>query len=373
MRRRRVLAVAFLVVSSLANGSGSGSGSGEGSGSSSSSVLALTEATFGSVVDGSKHVLVEFYAPWCGHCKALAPDYEVVGRTFEGSADVAVAKVDATVETALASKHGVSGYPTLRWFPRGETISTDFGGGREAQGMVDWINQRAGLKTRLRKAPEATKVLTTSTFDGVANDPSKTVLVEFYAPWCAHCKAMAPIYESLALAFKGEESVVVAKVDATAHRGLAERFDVSGFPTIKVFPMDDTPLATYEGDRDLPSLVAYLNDYAGTFRTEDGGLLPEAGVLPELAPFVEGETVTAEQLASAEAVVTGFDAGSEARAHGELYLKAMRKVLANGPGYVATEMARLEGMAGSKAVSHAKRTMFLLRRNILATFGSAAE
>ena len=157
-----------------------------------------------------------------------------MGRTFEGSADVAVAKVDATAETALASKHGVSGYPTLRWFPRGETTSTDFGGGREAQGMVEWINERTGLSTRLRKAPEAVKVLTSSTFDGVANDPSKTVVVEFYAPWCAHCKAMAPIYESLARAFKGEESVVVAKVDATAHRGLAERFDVSGFPTIKV-------------------------------------------------------------------------------------------------------------------------------------------
>ena len=45
-------------------------------------VVDLTPSNFDSVVDGSKHVFVEFFAPWCGHCKALAPEYEKVGETF---------------------------------------------------------------------------------------------------------------------------------------------------------------------------------------------------------------------------------------------------------------------------------------------------
>jgi len=46
-------------------------------------VVDLTPSNFDQIIDGSKAALVEFYAPWCGHCKNLAPEYEVVGETFK--------------------------------------------------------------------------------------------------------------------------------------------------------------------------------------------------------------------------------------------------------------------------------------------------
>lgn len=55
------------------------------------------------------------------------------------------------------------------------------------------------------------------------------------APWCGHCKALAPEYEKAASEFKGDENVFLAKVDATAETDLAERFEVRGYPTIKFF------------------------------------------------------------------------------------------------------------------------------------------
>lgn len=57
----------------------------------------------------------------CGHCKHLAPAYEEVGKAYEGSSDVLIAKVDADADSTLKKRFGVSGFPTLKFFPKGST------------------------------------------------------------------------------------------------------------------------------------------------------------------------------------------------------------------------------------------------------------
>jgi len=61
---------------------------------------------------------VEFYAPWCGHCKRLAPDYEKVAQAFLTEPKVAIVKIDCDAHKAKCSQFDVSGYPTLKWFPK---------------------------------------------------------------------------------------------------------------------------------------------------------------------------------------------------------------------------------------------------------------
>lgn len=77
------------------------------------------------------------------------------------------------------------------------------------------------------------KVLVSTNFDQVALDKSKNVLVEFYAPWCGHCKQLAPIYDQLAEKFLDDESVVIAKIDSTVNE--LEHTKISSFPTIKLY------------------------------------------------------------------------------------------------------------------------------------------
>ena len=84
--------------------------------------------------------------------------------------------------------------------------------------------------------------LTTSNF-GKTSDG--LWLLKFYAPWCGHCKKLAPTYERVATHFaeaKGGSGVHVAKIDATEHPGLAGRFDVKGYPTLLLF-RDDRKVA----------------------------------------------------------------------------------------------------------------------------------
>ena len=108
-------------------------------------------------------------------------------------------------------------------------------------------------------------VLVGSNFDAVAADPAKDVLVEFYAPWCGHCKKLAPVYEQLGEKLATLDNVVVAKMDATENE-LAE-VAISGCPTLKFWPAwtaDQVASETkpdvveMEGDRDLDGLVSFL-------------------------------------------------------------------------------------------------------------------
>jgi|LauGreDrversion4_2_1035121.scaffolds.fasta_scaffold66222_3 protein disulfide isomerase len=119
-----------------------------------SDVAVLTNDSFDDFVAENKYVLAEFYAPWCGHCKNLAPHYEKAATELkEAGSDAKLAKIDATVEQELAKKFGVQGYPTLLWFVNGQ--KSDYKGGRTSDTIVEWINKKTGPAVRTGDVPEA--------------------------------------------------------------------------------------------------------------------------------------------------------------------------------------------------------------------------
>ncbi|KAF7657950.1 hypothetical protein LDENG_00020000, partial [Lucifuga dentata] len=83
-----------------------------------SDVLDCTDADFETIIGSHDLILVEFFAPWCGHCKRLAPEYEAAATRLKGI--VPLAKVDCTANSDTCSKYGVNGYPTLKIFRDGE-------------------------------------------------------------------------------------------------------------------------------------------------------------------------------------------------------------------------------------------------------------
>jgi len=111
---------------------------------SASSVVQLTKENFDTIVNGKKHVFVKFFAPWCGHCKAMAPAWEQLAETFKAEPDVVIADVDATVERELGDNFKVQGYPTLKYFKKGSVNEQEFEGGRAIDPMVDYVNKMAG-------------------------------------------------------------------------------------------------------------------------------------------------------------------------------------------------------------------------------------
>jgi protein disulfide-isomerase A6 len=154
--------------------------------SASSSVIDLIPANFDSVVlKSGKPALVEFFAPWCGHCKTLAPIYEELASNFAyASNKVTVGKVDADDHKELGRRFGVQGFPTLKWFDGKSDKPEDYSGGRDLESLSKWIADKTGLKPKVKgKIPSSVVMLDDNSWkEKVGKD--QDVLVAFTAPWC---------------------------------------------------------------------------------------------------------------------------------------------------------------------------------------------
>jgi protein disulfide-isomerase A1 len=442
-------------------------------------VLVLDQNNFEEALNTYPDILVEFYAPWCGHCKKLAPEYaRAAGILKARDPAIRIAKVDATVSPDLASKYGVKGYPTLKYFV--DKNPTDYTGGRVEADIVSWILKKSGpvfrlvdanqlkvaidnspavfvlfaesvtaefekvakavdkleflvsvdpetqtsfeakagslvlfknfdekkavyegngtaediinwlnaskrpsvmpfnddaiehifknanpalfifrseseadtyntllnqLSTKLRGVIALTyadlnsepnkrladylgltanqqplaflvdsrnplkkykyegeltvdaiaeftgkwkdgqlkpslksepipsdpfdgsvRVLVGKNFAEVVYDTTKDVFVEFYAPWCGHCKSLAPEYERVAETFQSEENVIVAKMDSTGNE--VDGISISGFPTLKFYPANNKAGIDYNGDRNEQGITEFIRKNAVAKKAE---------------------------------------------------------------------------------------------------------
>ena len=112
------------------------------------------------------------------------------------------------------------------------------------------------------------KVLTGNNFADVALNPSKSVFVKFYAPWCGHCKELAPTWDTLAENFASNTDIVIAKMDSTLNE-LAD-VKVTSYPTLIYFPKGDKATTVpFEGDRNLATLTAFLEEQVAAAANAD--------------------------------------------------------------------------------------------------------
>lgn len=93
-------------------------------------------------------------------------------------------------------------------------------------------------------------------FNEIVKDPTKDVLVKFYAPWCGHCKKLAPIWDELGAHYKDQKDLLIAKFDATANE--AEGVEIRGYPTLMFYPKDNKEGVDYGGERELQNFKDWL-------------------------------------------------------------------------------------------------------------------
>jgi len=338
-----------------------------------SDVINLTPSNFDSVVfESNKPALVEFFAPWCGHCKNLAPVYEELATAFASSGNkVSIANVDADKHKDLGKRFGVQGFPTLKWFDgKPGSEPQDYNGGRDLESLTSFVSEKSGIKAKgPKKAVSHVEMLTDTTFkQEVGGD--KDVLVAFTAPWCGHCKTLAPVWEKLAADFAAESNVLIAKIDAEAENSKATAQDqgITGYPTIKFFPKGSTEAEQYGGARSEEALVDFVNSKSGTYRLVGGGLNSQAGTV-EIVDNVLAKYVTAGGFKDIEkATVEIMKATKDLKDKSvDYYLRALAKLSGN-PEYAMKEQTRLAGLLKKGGLAAEKIDDLQKRSNILSKF-----
>jgi len=105
-----------------------------------SDVLSLTAESFEATVNPEPLILVEFFAPWCGHCKALAPHYEEAATALKEKG-IKLAKVDCVEQADFCQAKGIQGYPTLKVYRKGE--DSEYSGPRKADGIISYMTKQS--------------------------------------------------------------------------------------------------------------------------------------------------------------------------------------------------------------------------------------
>ncbi|KOC65483.1 Protein disulfide-isomerase A6 [Habropoda laboriosa] len=237
--------------------------------SSNSDVIDLKPSNFDNLVLNSDNIwVVEFFAPWCGHCQQLTPEYEKAATALKGI--VKVGAVNADEHKSLGSRYGIQGFPTIKIFGI-DNKPEDCTGPRTAAGIVEAALNAASQKARRAlggkrgggdsKSKDSKDVieLTDDNFDKLVMNSEDMWLVEFYAPWCGHCKNLAPIWASAATELKGK--VKLGAIDATVNTLKASQYEIKGYPTIKYFTPGKKSFDSvqeYDGGRTSSDIVNWV-------------------------------------------------------------------------------------------------------------------
>ncbi|XP_069831829.1 protein disulfide-isomerase A6 [Dendropsophus ebraccatus] len=320
--------------------------------SPSDDVVTLTPSNFQKEVLQSDSLwLVEFYAPWCGHCQRLTPEWKKAATALKGI--VKLGAVDCDEHKSMGGQFGIRGYPTIKVFGANKNKPEEYQGGRTSDSIVDsalaalrsLVKQRlgggggsgggsyeSGKQQRSGGSKKDVIELTDDNFDRQVLGSDEVWLVEFFAPWCGHCKNLEPEWAAAAseVAEQTKGRVKLGAVDATVHQGLASRYGIRGFPTIKIFQKGEEPV-DYEGGRTKADIVARALDLF----SENA---PPPEILEILNDDVVKKTCDEHQLCIVAVLPHILDTGASGRnAYLEVMLKMADKYKKKMWGWLWTE------------------------------------
>ncbi|BBN10896.1 protein disulfide-isomerase A1 [Marchantia polymorpha subsp. ruderalis] len=236
-------------------------------------VVVIGSGNFSEVLKANHYVMVEFYAPWCGHCQALAPEYAEAATLLK---DVAVlAKVDATLEDDLAQKFDIEGYPTLIFFIDG--VQKPYSGQRQRDAIVEWVKKKTGPSVITITSKDDAELIV---------DTQKTTMAIAYLEDLKGADAQT--YSAVA---RQDDDVVFYQTD---NKEVAEAFTFSKEakrPSLVLLKQEAEKVSWFDGSFERDELVRFVAEnklpLVITFNKESSALIFESPIKRQFLLFAD--------------------------------------------------------------------------------------
>lgn len=371
-------------------------------------VVKVTEKSWDAKV-GQGLTLVEFYAPWCGHCQSLEPEYKSAAKSLEEEAPkVQLAKVDATKEEKLASRFGIEGFPTLKLFRDGEFVK-DYNGPRTSSGIVKFMKEQQsgapasggtpesgdndddddddGDNMAMDPEPKGVVNLDSVTFRKLLGSKAFDILVKFdvaypygeketeYAEFThrvANLSGLAP-HKTFLIGFVGVEDY-----GDKLNQGLADQYGAraADFPVFKLFKRGVADPIDFKGVVEADQLSRFISEELGLWVGLEGCLEKFDKLAKEFVSSTADHraeiinSAKAELAAVESSTVISPDQKSAQVQSAKYYVRVMEKVLDKGETFPSSEVARMEKLMEAQ-ITDQKKAEMEIRVNILGSFGAA--
>lgn len=218
---------------------------------------------------------IEHFSPWCPHCRDFAPLWDELVGDYTGTG-VHLAQVNCAVHGDLCTENGINGYPQMNLYQDGRMVET-FKGSRSRERLVAFVQKHTSIEPlppvssakshtedhQITPHPEPSinpnlngevLALTPATFKNAAAEGN--IFVKFFAPWCGHCKKLAPVWTKLATEM--QHKLTIAEVNCDDHKALCKEQDVEGFPMLFLYSAGGQK-TEYTGSRKLEVMKSWAD------------------------------------------------------------------------------------------------------------------
>ncbi|KAG7562713.1 hypothetical protein FFLO_01873 [Filobasidium floriforme] len=214
--------------------------------------------------------LVEHFSPGCGHCRAFAPTYEKLSeenKDLEKSRGMFFGQINCQVQGDLCNSHEIKFYPQLKLYQNSQEID-QYTGDRSHGHLTEYVQDKSRIFARslaqnVLVESGREKVTSGVNAEGISVNAGEEeldrmikdgpVFVKFYAPWCGHCKKLAPTWAELGTAMK--DKLAIAEVNCEALPALCKKHKITGYPTLNLY--NAGAVKPYNGPRKLNKMQEF--------------------------------------------------------------------------------------------------------------------